>query len=191
MSEKLPKWLELSEILRIFARRSVRYSAAPQPLGDEGDACLSKNSRVLDCVRFARALQRQIDNMCNFKISRLWETQDSKKLKIVLNFQDCLVVSNFIPTFAMSNRREKAKAKSQVLYNQQRREEVKPIQKEKMIYEGGKFCLDMAKLILGGVVLGSVMQQNVNVWLLVSIGLGAVMAFVVFGFILIGKIKNN
>ena len=49
----------------------------------------------------------------------------------------------------------------------------------------------MAKLILGGVVLGSVMQQNVNVWLLVSIGLGAVMAFVVFGFILIGKIKNN
>ena len=31
---------------------------------------------------------------------RLWETQDSKKLKIVLNFQDCLVVSNFIPTFA-------------------------------------------------------------------------------------------
>ena len=123
-------------------------------------------------------MQRQIDNMCNFKISRLWETQDSKKLKIVLNFQDCLVVSNFIPTFAMSNRREKAKAKSQVLYNQQRREEVKPIQKEKMIYEGGKFCLDMAKLILGGVVLGSVMQQNVNVWLLVSIGLGAVISVV-------------
>ena len=58
------------------------------------------NSSVLDCVRFARALQRRIDNMCNFKISRLWETPDSKKLKIVLNFQDCLVVSNFIPTFA-------------------------------------------------------------------------------------------
>ena len=109
----------------------------------------------------------------------------------MLNFQDCLVVSNFLCTFAMSNRREKAKVKSQVLYYQQRREEVKPIQKEKLIYEGGKFCLDMAKLILGGVVLGSVMQQNVNVWLLVSIGLGAVMAFVVFGFILIGKIKNN
>ena len=102
-----------------------------------------------------------------------------------------MVVSNFIPTFAMSNRREKAKAKSQVLYNQQRKEEVKPVQKDKLIYEGGKFCLDMAKLILGGVVLGSVMQHNVNVWLLVSIGLGAVSAFVVFGFILIGKIKNN
>ena len=91
----------------------------------------------------------------------------------------------------MSTRREKAKAKNQVLYNQQAIEVVKPIQKEKLIYEGGKFCLDMAKLILGGVVLGSVMQQNVNVWLLVSIGLGAVLAFVVFGFILIGKIKNN
>jgi hypothetical protein len=88
----------------------------------------------------------------------------------------------------MSNRREKAKAKSQVLYNQQKREEVKPIRKEKLIYEGGKFCLDMAKLILGGVVLGSVMQQNVNVWLLVSIGLGAVMAFVVFGSLVSTKI---
>ena len=33
-------------------------------------------------------------------VIRLWETPDSKKLKIVLNFQDCLVVSNFIPTFA-------------------------------------------------------------------------------------------
>ena len=66
------------------------------------------------------------------------------------------------------------------------REGAKPIQKEKLIFEGGKFCLDMAKLILGGVVLASVMQQDVNVWLLVSIGLGAVLAFVVFGFILIG-----
>ena len=66
------------------------------------------------------------------------------------------------------------------------REGAKPIHKEKLIFEGGKFCLDMAKLILGGVVLASVMQQDVNVWLLVSIGLGAVLAFVVFGFILIG-----
>ena len=31
---------------------------------------------------------------------RLWETQDSKKLKIVLNFQDCLVVSNIVTIFA-------------------------------------------------------------------------------------------
>lgn len=37
----------------------------------------------------------------------------------------------------------------------------------------------------------SVMQQDVNVWLLVSIRLGAVLAFVVFGFILIGKINSN
>ena len=39
-------------------------------------------------------------NYVKLKNFRLWETQDSKKLKIVLNFQDCLVVSNFIPTFA-------------------------------------------------------------------------------------------
>lgn len=109
----------------------------------------------------------------------------------MLILQDFLAVSNLLCTFAMSNRREKAKAKSQELGKRAKREEVKPIQKEKLIFEGGKFCLDMAKLILGGVVLASVMQQNVNVWLLISIGLGSVMAFVVFGFILIGKIKSN
>ena len=90
----------------------------------------------------------------------------------------------------MSNRREKAKAKSQELNKQLIKEEVKPIHNEKLIFEGGKFCLDMAKLILGGVVLASVMQQNVNVWLLVSIGFCAVLAFVLFGFILIGKINS-
>ena len=110
----------------------------------------------------------------------------------MLILQDFLVVSNLLYTFAMSNRREKAKTKSQELNKQLMREEkAKPIQREKLIFEGGKFCLDMAKLILGGVVLASVMQQDVNVWLLISIGLGAVLAFVVFGFILIGKIKSN
>ena len=94
-----------------------------------------------------------------------------------------MVVSNLLCIFAMNNRREKAKAKNQELNKQLMREGAKPIHKEKLIFEGGKFCLDMAKLILGGVVLASVMQQDV--------GLGAVLAFVVFGFILIGKISSN
>lgn len=66
---------------------------------------------------------------------------------------------------------------------------MKPVRIEKLILEGGKFCLDIAKLILGGVVLASVMQQDVNLWLLISIGLGTVMSFIAFGFILIGKLK--
>ena len=102
-----------------------------------------------------------------------------------------MVVSNLLCIFAMNNRREKAKAKNQELNKQLMREGAKPIHKEKLIFEGGKFCLDMAKLILGGVVLASVMQQDVNVWLLVSIGLGAVLAFVVFGFILIGNFQKS
>ena len=109
----------------------------------------------------------------------------------MLILQEFLVVSNLLCTFAMSNRREKAKAKNQEQNKQLLRERSKPIQKEKLIFEGGKFCLDMAKLILGGVVLASVMQQDVNVWLLVSIGIGAVLAFVIFGFLLIGKLKSN
>ncbi len=48
-------------------------------------------------------------NYVKLKNFRLWETQDSKKLKIVLNFQDCLVVSNFIPTFANEYETRKGK----------------------------------------------------------------------------------
>jgi len=88
----------------------------------------------------------------------------------------------------MSNRREKAKAQTAQI-NKQLQSEKKPVRKEKLILEGGKFCLDIAKLILGGVVLASVMQQDVNLWLLISIGLGTVMSFIAFGFILIGKLK--
>ena len=88
----------------------------------------------------------------------------------------------------MSNRREKAKAQTAQI-NKQLQNEMKPVRKEKLILEGGKFCLDIAKLILGGVVLASVMQQDVNLWLLISIGLGTVMSFIAFGFILIGKLK--
>ena len=83
---------------------------------------LLENLEVIDFFSIFAASNRQYVKLKNF---RLWKTQDSKKLKIVLNFQDCLVVSNLLCTFAMSNRREKAKAKSQVLYNQQRREEMK------------------------------------------------------------------
>ena len=106
----------------------------------------------------------------------------------MLILQIFLAVSILLCTFAMSNRREKAKAQTAQI-NKQLQNEMKPVRKEKLILEGGKFCLDIAKLILGGVVLASVMQQDVNLWLLISIGLGTVMSFIAFGFILIGKLK--
>ena len=40
---------------------SLRERAAPRPLGDEGDACLSKNSNELYYTRLAPSLQRQTD----------------------------------------------------------------------------------------------------------------------------------
>ena len=89
-----------------------------------------KKQKIVCLFRKMPYLCGVVIHYVKLKNFRLWKTQDSKKLKIVLNFQDCLVVSNLLCTFAMSNRREKAKAKSQVLYNQQRREEIKPIQKE-------------------------------------------------------------
>ena len=65
--------------------------------------------------------------------------------------------------------------------------EKRPIRKEKMIFEGGKFCLDIAKLIFGGVILAGIMRQEMNVTLLFAIGLTVVLIFVMLGFYLINK----
>lgn len=60
---------------------------------------------------------------------------------------------------------------------------------EKLILEGGKFCLDIAKLIFAGVILAGVMKQSIDVVLLFSIGLVVVAIFVTIGFYLIRKLN--
>ncbi|MBO5614442.1 MAG: ABC transporter permease [Prevotella sp.] len=56
--------------------------------------------------------------------------------------------------------------------------------------EAGKFCLDIAKLVFGGVILAGVMQQGIEFNSLFLTGTGVVLLFVVFGFYLIKKSKQ-
>ena len=89
---------------------------------------------------------------------------------------------------AMSRRREKQKPQKAML-NKQLEASGKPVRNEKLILEGGKFCLDIAKLVFGGVILAGIMSQDVNVALLLVIGFSVVLIFSAYGFYLINKLK--
>lgn len=51
--------------------------------------------------------------------------------------------------------------------------------------EAGKFCLDVAKLIFAGVILAGLMKEDVEYYLLFTVGLLSVVIFCAYGFILI------
>ena len=53
------------------------------------------------------------------------------------------------------------------------------------------FCLGIAKLVFGGVILAGIMQQGIEFNSLFLTGLGVVLLFVAFGFYLIKKSKKN
>lgn len=55
--------------------------------------------------------------------------------------------------------------------------------------EGGKFCLDVAKLVFAGVILAGIMKEDSNTILLYTIGVIVVLFFIAFGFYLIKKSK--
>ena len=57
--------------------------------------------------------------------------------------------------------------------------------------EGGKFCLDVAKLVFAGVILAGIMKEDADAIILYSTGVVVVVFFVVFGFYLIRKSKNG
>ena len=94
----------------------------------------------------------------------------------------------------MTTRREKAKPKmneqvntpNEVQLNQQQEDA-----NETLALEGGKFCLDVAKLVFAGVILAGIMKEDANTTILYSIGVVVVMFFVVFGFYLIKHSKKN
>jgi len=54
----------------------------------------------------------------------------------------------------------------------------------------GTFCLDVAKLIIGGVILGSIMQQSYDISLLLRRGAAAVLIFVATGMVTL-YFQNN
>ena len=66
----------------------------------------------------------------------------------------------------------------------------KPRNEHSIAFEAGKFCLDIAKLVFGGVILAGIMQQDIEFNPLFITGLGVVLLFVAFGFYLIKKSKT-
>ncbi len=65
-----------------------------------------------------------------------------------------------------------------------------PKEEQSIAFEAGKFCLDIAKLVFGGVILAGIMQQGIEFNSLFLTGLGVVLLFVAFGFYLIKKSKK-
>ena len=59
--------------------------------------------------------------------------------------------------------------------------------KDKLYEEGGKFSLDVAKLIIGGVVLASIVKEDIDPIVLIGVGMGMVLVFVLLGFFLVSK----
>ena len=60
-----------------------------------------------------------------------------------------------------------------------------------VVSEAGKFCLDIAKLVFGGVILAGLMKQDIDYESLFLIGLGVVLIFAILGFYLIAKSKKK
>ena len=91
----------------------------------------------------------------------------------------------------MNARRDKQKQQSNQLNKQLEPQEQKPERSNQGIaLEAGKFCLDIAKLVFGGVILAGIMQQGIEFNSLFLTGLAVVLLFVVFGFYLIKKSKR-
>ena len=98
----------------------------------------------------------------------------------------------------MSTRREKSKPRNQLnqqlsIQEDQRRLAEEAAQRhESNIYLAKKmssFCFDVAKLIIGGIILTGLMNQDFDVWSLMFWGIVSVVLFISFGVYLIKKLK--
>lgn len=57
-------------------------------------------------------------------------------------------------------------------------------------YEFGKFMVDIAKLVFGGVILAGIMSEDINRQLLFTLGSCIVVAFALLGLLIISKNKE-
>lgn len=64
-------------------------------------------------------------------------------------------------------------------------------QKTTLWSEGGKFCLDLAKLIFGGIILASIMKKDIDAGKLLVFGALITMFLAVCGFFLILMSKDK
>ena len=91
----------------------------------------------------------------------------------------------------MSTRRERAKPQKAQMQPEAVKQDKKPTNNHSVAFEAGKFCLDIAKLVFGGVILAGIMQQDIEFNPLFITGLGVVLLFVAFGFYLIKKSRTE
>ena len=66
---------------------------------------------------------------------------------------------------------------------------MKQKKRELMMQEYGKYCLDMSKLIFGGVILAGIMNLGVDDFFLFGVGGVLVALFASMGFVFLFKIK--
>ena len=58
-------------------------------------------------------------------------------------------------------------------------------------YESGKFFVDIAKLVFGGVILAGIMSEDIDRKLLFTLGSCIVIAFALLGLLIISKNKEE
>ena len=90
----------------------------------------------------------------------------------------------------MSTRRERAKAQNAHLSKQEGVTVLKPAKEHPIAKKMGDFFIDVAKLIIGGVILAGLMKQDIDYAFLALCAFGAVSAFVGLGVYLI-KVSNR
>lgn len=64
-------------------------------------------------------------------------------------------------------------------------------QQKALLEEGYKFCFDVVKLIIGGVILAGIMQESINKVLLYRAGFFFIVLFLVIGVWLIILLKRR
>ena len=93
----------------------------------------------------------------------------------------------------MTTRRENTKPKTKeegIKTNLVQAKQKQTNANDTLALEGGKFCLDVAKLVFAGVILAGIMKEDANTTLLYTIGVVVVIFFVVFDFYLIKHSKK-
>ena len=85
----------------------------------------------------------------------------------------------------MSKRRERAKAQSAHPNNKMAQQETNIVRRIEQLVELGKFFIDLAKLIFGGVILTVLLEYMTYKMPLLATGLISIMMFVILGFHLI------
>ena len=85
----------------------------------------------------------------------------------------------------MSTRRERAKAKSAQQNNTVGVEIAKPAENHPIAKKMGDFFIDVAKLIIGGVILAGLMKQDLDYQFLFWLSIIVVTIFIAFGMYLI------